>query len=199
MPIHERPFDSLEQLHESELEQYRVMFESGTPVAVTAAMAYCDKYGLSPPSWAVTESVKIQCAAIRGNTPGKRGRSSGIGDRHRQDAIDYVRWDMVNEIRENRNLLRDKDKAFSKLPVRVAERIDCKELLRLARAGSYKYASRLLARSAAFGGRDAMKKSLHTVERNMRTQRSAVRYYILDAGFLRQIGVVVDPPAKPGK
>ena len=100
MPIHERPFDTLEQFDEAELEQRKLMFESGTPIAAIAAVAYCDEHSLYPPRWAVAESLKIQLAAIRGDKPGRQGRSSGIRDRYRQDAIDYIRWDMVIQVRE---------------------------------------------------------------------------------------------------
>ena len=201
MPTQERPFDSLEQFHRAQLEHRKLMFEMGTPLAVIEAMAYCDEHGLTPPRWAVAESVKIHCAAIRGDKPGRRGRSSGIRDRSKQDMIDYIRWDMVIQIREKRKLVRYEIKALSKLigPAALKHRRFCKEQLDWASADSFKLASRLLARLPAFGSSEAMRKSFLKVAQNMRNPRTAARYRILDAGFLRKVGVVVNPPNPPGK
>jgi hypothetical protein len=201
MPIHERPFDTLAQFHEAQLEHRKLMFEMGTPLAVIEAMAYCDEHGLTPPRWAVAESVKIHCAAIRGDRSGRGGRSSGIRDRYKQDMIDYIRWDMVIQIREKRKLLRYEIKALSNLtgPAALKHRSICKEQLDWASTDSFKLASRQLARSPAFCASEAMKKSFLKVARNMRNPRTAARYRILDARFLRKVGVVVNPPDPPGK
>jgi hypothetical protein len=201
MPIHERPFDSLEQLHETEFEQYKLMFDSGTLLAVTAALDYCDNHSLTPLAWAVTEAVKIQCASIRGDTPGKRGRSNGVGDRYRQDAIDYLRWDTVVKIREYRQNLEDNIEALSELPGPTARehRTYYEKQLCWAKADSFKCVSLLLTRSPAFGAPEAVKKSFLKVEKNMREQKTAMRYYILDPAFLRKVGVCVDPLDRPGK
>ena len=64
---------------------------------------------------------------------------------------------------------------------------------------SFKLASRLLARSPAFCASEAMRTSFLKVARNMRNPRTAARYRILDARFLRKVGVVVNPPDPPGK
>ena len=62
MPKFERPFESLEEFHGAELEEFKLMFELGAHIAVTAAMDYCVRHGLNPPHWAITELVKVQCA-----------------------------------------------------------------------------------------------------------------------------------------
>jgi len=201
MAIYERPFDSPEQLHETELEELKLMFVSGTPLAVTAAMDYSNRHGLSPPPWAVAESVKMLCTLLRGDTTRKRGRSSGIVDRYRQDAIDYVRWEAVVEIRENRKILRDTIQALMKLPGRAARehRIYCEKLLRWATKDSFKCASMLLFESPAFGGRDAVRISFRKVQRNLRNRATAMRYHILDRKFLRKIGYLDPATPRPGK
>ena len=201
MSTNEQSFDSLAQLRDARLAELKLMFESGTPLAVTAAMDYCDRHGLIPPSWAVTELVEMQCAQLRGERLGKHGRSNGIVERYRQDAIDFLRWDTINGVRNNRNSLRDAVKQLRELPGRVArERLEyCEKLLRWASKSSFKCASILLADSPAFGGPDAVKTSFRTVERNMRDPVSAMRYHILDRGFLRRLGVASYPFATPDK
>ena len=85
MPKFERPFESLEEFHGAELEEFKLMFQSGAHIAVTAAMDYCVRHGLNPPHWAMTELVKVQCAELCGDAPRKFGRSNGAVSRYRQD------------------------------------------------------------------------------------------------------------------
>jgi hypothetical protein len=108
---------------------------------------------------------------------------------------------MVIQVREKRNLLRYEIKALSKLtgPAALKHRSFCKEQLDWASTDSFKLASRLLARSPAFGASETMRKSFLKVAQNMRNPRTAARYRILDTGFLRKVGIVVNPPAPPGK
>ncbi len=201
MPINERTFDSAKHLHETELEELKLMFESGTPLAVTAAMDYSNRHRWTSPPWAVAESVKMLCTLLRGETPQKRGRSNGIADRYRQDAIDFVRWEAVVEVRENRKILRDKIQALMKLPGNAARerRAYCEKLLRWATKDSFKCASMLLVESPAFGGRDAVRISFRKVQRNLRNRATAMRYHILDREFLRKIGCLDPATPRPGK
>jgi hypothetical protein len=201
MSTNEQSFDSLAQWQQTRLAKLKLMFESATPLAVVAAMDHCDRNGLIPPSWAVTGSVQMQCTLLRGEPLGKHGRSNGIVERYRQDGFDFLRWDTVNVVRENRNSLRDAVKELRKLPGRAArERLAyCEKLLRWASKSSFKCASMLLADSPAFGGPDAVKTSFRTVERNMRDPVFAMRYHILDRGFLRRLGIASYPFATPGK
>ena len=201
MPKFERPFESLEEFHGTELEEFKLMFESGAHIAVTAAMDYCVRHGLNPPHWAMTESVKAQCAELCGDTPRNLGRSNGAVSRYRQDGIDFVRWDTVHEVRNTRKILRHTIKSLAKSrdPDAHESRAYCENLIRWARQNSFKCASMLLAESPAFGGPDAVKTSFCTVQRNMRNQATAMRYHILDREFLRKISAVVNPPAKTGR
>jgi hypothetical protein len=198
MPIHERPFESIGQLHENELEQFRLMFDAGQDLAATAALDYCNRYGISQPRWVLSESEKLQCAALRGDIPRKRGRSTGTVSRYLQDAIDYRRWDTVVEVRENRESLPEKIKCLSRLVKDSAEKQrSCLER-NLCWTGTndqdaFACASMLLKHTPAFGGPDAVKKSYHTVVRNLRSPSTAMRYYIMDPEFLRKVGVAYQP------
>jgi len=201
VPKFERPFESLEEFHGTELEEFKLMFESGAHIAVTAAMDYCVRHGLNPPHWAMTESVKVQCAELCGDAPRKFGRSNGTVSRYLQDGIDFVRWDAVHEVRENRKILRDTIKSLAKSRDDATRdrRAHCEKLVRWARKNSFECASVLLAGSPAFGGPDAVKTSFGTVERNIRNRATAMRYHVLDREFLRKISAVVDPTAKMGR
>ena len=192
---------SLEEFHEAELEDIKLMFKSGSQIAVTAAMDYCVRHGFNPPHWAMAESVKAQCANLCGDTPRNFGRSNGTVSRYRQDGIDFVRWDTVQEVRKNRKILRNtiKSLADSRDEAAPERRAYCEKLMRWARQNSFKCASMLLAGSPAFGGPEAVKTSFCTVEQNIRNQASAMRYHVLDPQFLRKISAVVDPAAKTGR
>jgi hypothetical protein len=198
MPLHERPFDSIDQLHENELEQFRLMFVEGTDLAVTAALDYCYRYGLNVPRWVVLESVRFQCSALRGDLPKKRGRSTGTVNRYLQDRIDLWRWETVIEIRQNREFLRRRIESFSKMNGHTARqwRIDDEKLLRWAQADSFKCASTLLVGCLAFGGPEAVKRSFLKVERNRRSPKTAMRYCILNSGFLRRVGIDLSKPPR---
>jgi hypothetical protein len=200
VPKSERPFESLEEFHEAELEEIKLMFESGTQIAVTAAMDYSVRHELNPPHWAMTESVKAQCAELCGE-PRHLGRSNGTVSRYRQDGIDFVRWDTVHEVRNNREILRYTIKSLAKSRDDAARehRDYCEKLIRWARRNSFKCASLLLAGSPAFGGPDAVKTSFRTVVQNISNPASAMRYHVLDPKFLRKISTVVDPAAKTGR
>jgi hypothetical protein len=182
----------MEELHETELDYHELMFLCGVPIAVPAAIYYCAKHGLAAPRWLIIESAKMHCAHLRGNVPKERGRSSGIINRYRQDAIDYMRWEAVTEVRERRDLLRKEIEELRALRGRRARDILNERAKLLQWAGTnkddaFERASLLLAETPARGGPDAMDKSYRTVKRNMRNPATAVRYHILDPQFLRLV------------
>lgn len=203
MAVFERPYNSLDELHETELEHHKKMIDSGVPLAVPAAMFYCARHGLNPPWWLVLESAKTHCASLLGNAPKKRGRSSGVVNRYRQDANHYARWDAVVEIRERRKSLQKEVDALRSLPGRQARNI-LKEYMKLLDwvgsndLAAFECAAILLDGTRAQGGPDAVKKSYQKVERNMRNPGTAMRYYMLDPAFLRLIGAAIEP-ARQGK
>jgi hypothetical protein len=204
VPKFERPFEHLEELHETELEELKLMFGSGVPLALTAAMAYCVRHGLTPPPWVISESLKVQCAQLRGDTPKKPGRSNGVVERYRQDSIDFARWEWVVEICENRTLLQSKIDELSKIPGRAARehRNEYEKLLK--RLGknyddAFACASIQLRGTPAKGKADAVRTSFWKVQRNMRDQATAMRYHILNSEFVRSVGAITDPSDGQGK
>jgi hypothetical protein len=204
MAVFDRPYESLEELHEAELEHLKIMVDSGVRIAVPAAMAYCAKHRLSPPRWLVIESANMLGDYLSGNLPKERGRSSGIVNRYRQDTIDRERWEAVIEVRENRDRLREEIKKLRALPGRRARDIldECTKLLDWVGTNNdaaFECASLLLARTPAKGGPDAIRTSYRNVERNMRNPATAMRYCILDPQFLRLIGAEIAQPASQGK
>jgi hypothetical protein len=204
MAIFERPYESLEQLHETELEYHKLMLASGVPIAVPAAMYYCAKYGLNPPRWLIIESAKMLCAYLRGNVPKERGRSAGIINRYRQDAIDSARWDAVIEVRKNRASLRKDIDELRALPGRKARNILNERSKVLDWAGTnnddaFECASLLLADTPAHGKPGTIRRSYLKVEKNMRNRATAMRYRILETQFLRLVGADITQPVSRGK
>ena len=204
MAIFERPYDSLEELHETELEYLKTMFYSGVPLAVPAAMHYCAKHGLNAPRWLVIESTKMHCTYLCGNAPKKRGRSSGIVNRNRQDAIDFARWDTVVEIREYRKLLQKEVDTLRALAGRRARDV-LKEYMKMLDwtgtndLSAFECVSMLQAETYAHCGPDAMKTSYRKAEKGMRDPATAMRYRVLDPDFLRIVGTSIDQSVNQGK
>jgi hypothetical protein len=204
MPIFERPFQSLEELHETELEYLKQMFACGAPIAIPAALFYCARHGLNAPRWLVVEAAKMLCAHLGGSVPRERGRSCGIINRYRQDAVDHARWEAVIEVRENRNSLRKDIETLRRLPGHKARDILNERSKLLDWAGTnnddaFECASLLLADTAAHGKPDAIRRSYLRVEKNVHTPATAMRYRILETQFLRLVGVDIARPIRPGK
>jgi hypothetical protein len=204
MPIFERPFESLEELHETELEDLKQMFDCGVPIAVPFTLYYCAKHGLNASRWLIVEAAKMLCSHLSGNVPKERGRSCGIINRYRQDAVDHARWDAVIEVRENRDSLREEIDRLRDLPGHKARGILNERSRLLDWAGTnnddaFECASLLLADTPAHGKPDAIKRSYLKVEKNMRNPATAMRYRILETQFLRLLGADIAQPIRPGK
>jgi len=121
--------------------------------------------------------------------PRGRGRSAGIVKGYFQDALHYARWDAVIEVRENCEKLRRTAKQLRKLknPKTRGRLKEIENLIREAKA-SFKCAAKLLLRSPAYAGADAIKQSYREVEQNMKNPATAMRYYLLDPEFVGRIG-----------
>jgi hypothetical protein len=202
--IFARPYESLEELHETELEYHKQMSASGVPIGGPAAMYYCARHGLDAPRWLIIESSKMHCAHLRGSVPKERGRSAGIINRYRQDAVDRARWEAVIEVREHRDSLREETNELRALPGRKAREILNESTKLLDWAGTnnddaFESASLLLAETPARGRPDAIRRSYRKLEKNMRNPVTAMRYRILDPQFLQLVGARIAQPAGRGK
>jgi hypothetical protein len=189
-----QPTDSLEDLHERRLDWLRVMSHGGSAIAIPAAIQYCSRSDLSVPQWLVQAAAAQYPELLRSKMPKKRGRSVSLVDRHRQDMVDYARWDEVKtvrekqiEIREQVEFLRANPKTAS--PWWIEDREKMLDWVGKSLRRAFECASMLLADTSAFGGPDAMKSSYLTVEKVNRTQSHPLRYHMLDADFLISIGI----------
>jgi hypothetical protein len=198
----QRPYDSTEELYETELEDLRFMSNAGLNLAVAAAMAYCAKYGLAHPAWLSLASTKMMCELLSKTAAAGCGRSSGVTNRHRQDMIHYDRWSAVLEIREGRERLRKEIATLRALPGRRAHDVRRRYEKLLDHIGSsdlqaFPIASDMLAPTAAHGGADAIKRSFRKVEADLKDPLKAARYRILDRDFAKASGAA--PKARKAK
>ncbi len=194
----------LNERHAEDLDLLRKMVAAGVGVATAAAMHYCAKYQLEPPPWLVRESAKVQCSNLRGDLPQGLGRSSGVTNRFRQDAIHYWRWSVIMEIREKREYLKREIATLQSNKGREANKLlnDGKKMLEWLGTNNdraFECASLILAETSARGGSNAMKKSFLKVERDMRDPGMALRYHILDDDFLKAAGLYANRSAPSGK
>jgi hypothetical protein len=105
------PFDrenaSIRDLHERQLRIYQGMMHCGQWIVAAAALDYCREHTICPPPWVVEAASRLLCDLLRREKSNRRGRSCGYVARHRQDRIDYDRWDMVDEIRRRQESLKE--------------------------------------------------------------------------------------------
>jgi hypothetical protein len=194
MTMREWPYSSLQELHEERLEKYKQAFDAGQPLAAPAAMDYCNRYEIVPPSWVLVESHKIQCALLNEGTPKRFGRANGVISRHKQNMIDSARHSTVENVHENRDYLDREIATLRKLkgPAARNHLLECEKLRRWAGTndrGAFACASMMLRGTYAFGGPDAIRISYRRVERNLRSKSTAMQYYELGPQFLHKIGL----------
>jgi hypothetical protein len=124
---------------------------------------------------------------------GKRGRSAGPLDRYRQDAVDYTRFEEVCTVRDKqKEIVQDLQRLLvvPNAPAIVIETME-KTLVWVGNSleSAFACASMLLKDTSAFGGPDAVKASYFRVKKAMRNPDQAHRYYMLDAQFLKSLGM----------
>jgi hypothetical protein len=187
------PSDSLQAFYDHKLNQLRVVFEKGNPLALRAAIHYCAKYKLARPDW-VTQGA-LAFAFRSGNLPKKRGRSSGEIPRYREDIWKhYARWELVEEIRDAQAECQTEIEELRRLPGLKAKQLRRQLELRLKKVGTtmesaIAVASELLASTFAEGGEAAIKRSYDTVRRE---RENPGRFYLFDEHFLKSIGAMRD-------
>ena len=88
-----------------ELDRLERMHDCRSAIAAPAALVICRRYGLTPPSWVVDAAAEQLGRFVRGQSAGKSGHSGSPAGRYRQDQIDYVRWEVVREVREKQKAI----------------------------------------------------------------------------------------------
>jgi hypothetical protein len=126
--------------------------------------------GVSVPTWVLAFSLECVRRAAKLPIRGRRGTPAA---RERQRFIDFVRWDMVSDIRRGQQEYREE---LSTLQRMLADKkITRAHLDRICTArrdpgrtwdDAYDLASEMLADTFAFGGADAMKKSYLRVQQH---------------------------------
>ncbi len=200
MPRFERPFRSIEELHETQLDDFETMFRSGSDLAIPAAIHYCATHDLFPPAWLTKASDDSLCTALRPYAPKKIGRASDPLVRHRRAMIALARWDEVRIVRDQQENFRRNVTELRALPKTPRGKQQKREQLleeqekMLAWLGhtlerAFECASMSLEGTEAAGGSDAVKQSYFKVEKNCRDPKEAMRYYVFDTSFLHRLGL----------
>jgi len=200
MPRLERPSCSIEELHETQLDNFEAMLRAGVAMATPAAADYCAQHGLIAPAWLTKASAELFCQILKLDTRKTMGRSNGLITRLRQDMKEYARWDEVCEIQEQQEAFRQQVEDLRALPKTPRELPQKREMLlkqkekmlkwlgdSLNRA--YECASERLEKTGAFGGPDAMEASYYKVKKEFKDPVQAKRYHQLDPRFLRKLGL----------
>jgi hypothetical protein len=182
---------------------FEVMAGSGVVVAIAAALHYCRQHRLHVPPWAVAAADELLCDLLRRERSNRRGRACGAVARHRQDMIDYARWDQVKDVRQRQIEIAEQVEELRGLANVAPERLEEREKM-LAWAGStlnraFECAAMILEGSEAYGSPDAIKRSYFQVERNSHDPGQALRYHMLDAEFLRMLGLKHEIEMRPGR
>jgi hypothetical protein len=193
----------LAALHKKELDGLEAMARAGVTVAIPAAMDYCVKHGVNPPAWLLATATELLCSLIRREKSARRGRSCGHVARYRQDMIDFQRWGEVDVVRQKQREILKQVEELRAIPNAPRSMLEEREKM-LAWAGrslnrAFECAAMKLEASQAYAGPDAIKASYFRVERNSRDPKKALRYHVLDAGFLRKIGIKHEIEYRPGR
>ena len=180
-------------LNQRELDRLRRIAEAGSELAPAAALFFCAAYGVGVPEWLVGLAARGYCKQLNTNRPKKRGRSSGLLERYRQDVIDLIRWDTVRSAREKQKELIETVltlETYSDLSARYKD--EPKKMLKWAGRDwlrAYDCASMMLRETPAFGGADAMKLSYCRVEARIDHPKDSWRYFLFEPEFLESIGI----------
>jgi hypothetical protein len=171
-----RPFKSLEELHETTLEYFKMMWHR--ELGVLAAAQYCAKNKVSVPQWVVERTPSLLATLLNGRS-GKRGRASNPVARYRQDMIDHARWSAVKEIRDKQTEIShhlSELRAMSKVPAHVTK--ETEKMLTWVGENleqAYRCAAMLLRGTLAFAGPEAVKQSYLRVEKSSRDPQQMLR------------------------
>lgn len=200
MAIFERPFRSIEELYETRLAELEKMYRSGIDLAVAAAADYCAVHDIVAPAWLTKASADLHCRQLRSDTPHKRGRASSPLARYRQDGIDLVRFEEVNQARQHQKEYRQQIKELLALPATprelpqrrersLAEMKKMVEWLGSTFERAFECVSMSLEGSEAAGGPDSIKQSYFRVGKNNKDPIKAQRYHVLEIHFLHKLGL----------
>ena len=205
----ERPYRSIEELHETQLDDFETMSRSGVAVAIPAALHYCAEYGLSAPAWLVSASADLLCITLRSDTRRKRGRAARLVARYRQDMVHFARWDEICVAREQQKIFSKQVKELRTLPKAKGELLEKQRKLineqeeMLKRLGhtfddAVEYARQRLKKTKATGRWDTMRSSYRLVQRHHKDPTQAKRYQVFSASFLHKLGIKSPLSVKPG-
>lgn len=200
---HARPFKSLIEFDQEQLDCFQIMFNSGVVVAAAAALDYCDKHRLCPPPWLVAAATDLLCDLLKREKANRRGRSCGHVARHRQDRIDFDRWDQVKVVREKQKELKEEVeylRSRDDLPLSTLENpTKMLEWVGSTLDRAFECAAMLLEGTDAYGSPEAIKRSYFQVERNNKDPSQRLRYHLLDRIFLSRIGITHEIGLRPGR
>jgi len=191
---------SIEELHETQLDNFQAMLQTGVALAIPAAADYCAQHGLTAPAWLTKASAELFCKILKLDTPKTIGRSNGIITRLRQDMRDYARWDEVCVVQEQQESCRQEVEGLRALPKtprelpQKREKLlkEMEEMLKLLGDSldcAFKCASERVEKTGAFGGPDSMEKSYYKIEKVFKDPIQAMRHHQLDPRFLHKIGL----------
>jgi hypothetical protein len=128
----------------------------------------------------------------------KRGRSSNVADRLRQNLIHFARYDAVLEIRDKKLHFADMVERYRRDP-KIPKAVLEEKQKYLDWVGStleraYECASMILRDTISYGGPDAMKASYLLCRKESRNPDLAMRYHDLDPSLIRDLGIEIDRP-----
>ena len=189
MGLPQRPFQSLAELHESELENFRC--SEHREVRVFGAMSYCIRHDLEVPRGLLQEAVKFSRDTLLRQQLCKRGRSASPRAQYLQKLVHHARWDTVVEIRERQKHLSAEVKKLRAIKNRpqgyLFEFKKNRDQLGKSFEHAFVCASAMLLGTPAHAGPDAIKKSYLFVEKGLKD--GTYRPPVLDPNLLRLFGI----------
>ena len=188
------PKRDISEVQAGYLESLWTMDRAGAEIAIPAALDYCVRGEVSAPDWLIKRASELLCALLNPVKSKKLGRSAGIVERYRQDFIDHIRFETIEDLRRQRALCDERIKEMSNVDGPKAKKILAELQAKKRNLGTtdtrlFDIASSTL-RGAAGGSRGAMKKAYERFVHRA-AQWDRYRYHVLDPRFLKAVGAYV--------
>lgn len=197
----EYPDRGLDDVHAEYLETLQKMDRAGAHIAVPAALEYCVRCRVNVPAWVNKRALELFCELLNPVKSKKQGRSAGMIERYRQDSIDHIRFEVIEDLRRQRTLCDEQIQELSMMDGTRAKKMLAelhakRRWLGITDKRLFEIAEETL-RGAAGGSYDAMKKAYKRFA-DRSAQPDRYRYHVLDPRFLRSIGAYVPPWIRKG-
>jgi hypothetical protein len=187
----DRPFRSVGELHDDELECFSKM--PCRELGVLAALDYCARNQIPLPQSTALAAAPIVAKILRGQQTKNIGRSGGIVSGYRQTMIHFVRHDIVCEIREQQIILAEtvaELQTYPNIPTKILkERQRLLDWTGRSLERAYECAAIMLKGTIASGKPATIQRSYFEYRRICKDPSQVMRFHLLHSSIIQLLGI----------